>query len=142
MIRYDKGDHSRVALYRDTGSRRRWEFVGNELFPGPMIGGKIEAPGAFALLADHDPPVIRNVTPGRGESTRNKRPTIRFEMFDILSGIGSDADVTLTIEGEAVVSDKGFQFAGRYLYINDEIQYLTPYVTFPGSLISMERVER
>jgi len=99
MIRYDKGDHSRVALYRDTGSRRRWEFVGNELFPGPMIGGKIEAPGAFALLADHDPPVIRNVTPGRGESTRNKRPTIRFEMFDILSGIGSDADVTLTIDG-------------------------------------------
>lgn len=98
-IRHDgTADASRIALYRRRGPGR-WDFVGNHLQPGPMIGGKIDWPGEFALLADHDPPVIRHVTPGRGESTRNKRPTIRFEMFDNLSGIGSDADVQMTIDG-------------------------------------------
>ena len=63
-------------------------------------------------------------------------PTSEGELREANSPVFSD--VTLTIEGEAIVSDKGYQFDGRYLYINDEISYLTPVTHFLGMVISME----
>lgn len=50
-------------------------------------------------------------------------------------------DVRLTIEGECVVSDAGYSFGGTYLYVNNEIKYLTPYTLFNGVIISIEVVE-
>lgn len=98
MIRHEgPGDPAKTGLYRRRGGD--WVWIGNDRTDGGMIGGKIDWPGEFALLSDAEPPVIRNVVPGRGETIRNKRPWIRFETFDNLSGIGSDEDVMLTIDG-------------------------------------------
>lgn len=49
-------------------------------------------------------------------------------------------DVRLTIEGECVVSDAGYSFGGTYLYVNNEIKYLTPYTLFSGIITSIETV--
>ncbi len=47
-------------------------------------------------------------------------------------------DVFLVIEGEADVSENGYAFDGTYVYINDQIVYLTPTVSFFGIVTSME----
>ena len=73
-------------------------------------------------------------------ASRTSAPTSEGELLAAESPVFSD--VTLTVEGEAVVSDNGYQFAGRYLYINEEIQYLTPMITFKGIIASMEVSEQ
>lgn len=49
-------------------------------------------------------------------------------------------DVVLTLEGEAVVSDAGYEFDGTFQYINEELVFLTPYTQFLGFITSMEQV--
>jgi hypothetical protein len=100
-------DSEHVALYRYRSSGSDWEFVGMEHSSGwpaaAGITGKIESPGTFALLSDRTPPTIRNVTPARGEPVRDQQPVIRFTLTDDLSGIGSDADIRLAIDGQWTV---------------------------------------
>jgi hypothetical protein len=94
-------DSQHVALYRYRSQSGDWEFVGMELSPDrQMITGKIESPGTFALLSDRTPPTIRNVTPAKGEPTRERQPVVRFTLTDDLSGIGSDSDIRLLIDGQ------------------------------------------
>lgn len=93
-------DANRLAIYGYRPDRNSWSYEGAERDDGARtIACDIGAPGIFAVLADTKPPVIREVRPGRGEQTKNSRPWIRFEMFDDLAGIGSDADVLMTIDG-------------------------------------------
>lgn len=47
-------------------------------------------------------------------------------------------DVFLVIEGEAEVSESGYAFNGTNVYINDQIVYLTPTISFFGIVTSME----
>lgn len=97
------GSTRRTALYRFVENRNDWSFVGADSDPATSrISGEIDYPGVFVLLEDDTNPVIRDVKPKRGSRTRNRRPTIRFTMFDDLSGIASDADVVLTIDGDWV----------------------------------------
>jgi hypothetical protein len=104
-ISYAETAHGSVALgvYRFRGSRRGWEFAGSTIdSDNHTITATISRPGLFALVADTVPPTIRHVKPGRGQRISNRRPTIRFNLFDDLSGIGSDEDIVLTIEGQWV----------------------------------------
>jgi len=93
----------RAGIYRYRRDRNTWSYITTERNPSTgTLSGDIDYPGAFAVLVDDDPPTIRKVRPARGSKIANRRPVIRFEMFDDLSGIGSDADVVLTIDGEWV----------------------------------------
>jgi hypothetical protein len=94
----------RLAIYRYDPRGHDWVFEGAKRDPASeFITAECNLAGQFALLADRQPPTIRDVEPGRGERTRDRRPLIQFEMFDDLSGIGSDADVIMTIDGEWTV---------------------------------------
>jgi hypothetical protein len=80
-----------------------WWFEGNEQEEDwNAIGAMIKGPGSFAILADQAKPVIANVTPGKGQKVTERRPQIRFEVTDNLSGIGSDKDLQLSIDGKWV----------------------------------------
>ena len=93
----------RTGVYRYRDNRNAWSFIGAKYDrETDQIIADIDYPGVFALLEDDTAPVIRDVKPGRGARTSNRRPTIRFTMFDTLSGIGSDEDVVLTIDGHWV----------------------------------------
>lgn len=94
-------DTKHLAIYGYRSDRNSWSYEGADREEGAnTIACEIGAPGIFAVLADTKPPVIRDVVPGRGKRTKATRPWIRFEMFDDLAGIGSDADVLMTIDGE------------------------------------------
>lgn len=83
--------------------------------------------------------LVGTITDVRVEPSKTAAPTSEGDLKEARSPIFSD--VWLTVEGEAVISDAGAQFSGRYLYVNDEIVYLTPYVTFKGFITSIEPAE-
>ncbi|HEX9751438.1 MAG TPA: M23 family metallopeptidase [candidate division Zixibacteria bacterium] len=88
-----------LAVYRYRGSARGWSFEGCDPNTAAReIRAPIQLPGIFALLSDTVSPTIAHVTPGRGSRSRDTRPLIGFELDDDRSGIGSDQDVTLTID--------------------------------------------
>ena len=94
-------DMERLAVYRYRPDQNSWVYEGGERdSAGAVITAEVSAPGIFALLADRNAPSIQGVKPGKGETTTDRQPAIRFEMSDDLAGIGSDADVLLTIDGE------------------------------------------
>ena len=97
-------DSDRVAIYRYQPQSNDWDFVGAETGADEQsITARIESPGAFALLSDRTPPSITSFTPRKGVPTRDKQPMIRFTLGDDLSGIGSDADIRLTVDGQWTV---------------------------------------
>ncbi|MBN2848987.1 MAG: DUF4330 domain-containing protein [Coriobacteriia bacterium] len=50
------------------------------------------------------------------------------------------SDIRLTVRGEAVVSESGYRFGSQYVYVNNDIKYLTPFVQFSGILTRMQAV--
>ena len=96
-----KVDVEKLAIYRN--HKGSWSFEGKEREKDwSALSATLKSAGSFAILADQKPPVIANVTPAKGSSLRDARPTIRFEVSDNLSGIGSDEDLQLTIDGQWV----------------------------------------
>jgi len=61
--------------------------------------------GAFTLLKDDEAPRISQITPGDGKTVPGARPKVRFALSDNLSGIGSDQQLTILIDGEWVIPE-------------------------------------
>lgn len=80
--------------------------------------------------------VVGTIADVRVEPSKTAAPTSEGDLKEARSPIFSD--VWLTVDGQAVLSEKGAQFAGQFLYVNDEIVYLTPYVSFKGFITSIE----
>ncbi|HWO56805.1 MAG TPA: M23 family metallopeptidase [bacterium] len=90
----------KLAIYRAGGG---WSFEGRQVDTlHRALVATIRSAGTFAILADRTAPVIANVTPTGKSSLKERRPTIRFEVSDNLSGIGSDEDLRLTVDGRWV----------------------------------------
>lgn len=97
----DAAHPERLAIYSYRPDNNGWSHVGGEDHrTADSISCDIGSPGIFAVLSDSKPPTIQDVQPGKGAPSKDSRPWIRFAMFDDLSGIGSDADVLMTIDGE------------------------------------------
>jgi hypothetical protein len=90
----------KLAIYRAGGG---WSFEGRQIDTlHRALAATIRSAGTFAILADRTAPVIAKVTPTGESSLKERRPTIRFEVSDNLSGIGSDEDLRLTVDGQWV----------------------------------------
>lgn len=91
----------KLAIYRNRNGS--WSLEGREREADwAALRASIKSAGSFAILADQKPPVISNISPGKGATLHEARPAIRFEVSDNLSGISSDEDLQLTIDGEWV----------------------------------------
>jgi hypothetical protein len=87
----------KLGIYRRQGAH--WAFEGNDAEKDwRALTATIRSAGAFAILADRHAPVISNVIPGKDAVIRDSRPTIRFDVTDGLSGIGSEDDLQMTID--------------------------------------------
>jgi hypothetical protein len=91
----------KLAIYRGFGGS--WSFEGQEREKGWLaLRATIKSVGSFAILADQTAPVIADVTPGKDAVIAHRRPTIRFQASDNLSGIGSEEDLQMIIDGRWV----------------------------------------
>jgi len=94
----------KLGIYR-LGRKNEWEFIGN-LFgeSGGTIAGSIRDFSDYAVLEDAIPPEIRNVFPPDGARIRNPTPRIRFNIYDVGSGIVEEG-IELRVNGIRTISE-------------------------------------
>jgi hypothetical protein len=93
-----------VALYRRAPGKE-WEYIGRETGPGGSIGGKTRELGEFALLRDTEPPLAAFLNPATGARLTLRTPLLKASLHDPLSGIGSEENYCMLLDGERVIAE-------------------------------------
>lgn len=95
-----------LALYALSTDRKGWEYLGRDVDPaGKFMTAQVWSLGPYALVADTKPPKISRVIPGKGSKTSARRPEITFRIVDNLSGIDSDKDIEILLDGEWLIPE-------------------------------------
>jgi hypothetical protein len=77
-----------------------WKLIGQDRdTTNKTMSGKVRYFSTYALLEDTTPPLIKKVDPYPGKKTKQRKPKIEAMVRDDLSGIGSDLDILVTIDG-------------------------------------------
>ena len=93
-------------------------FIANDFDSLGRVGGAIRSFGTYRVLADSAGPLISHISPGDGAVVKSARPQISFRMKDELAGFDSDTLLTVTLDGEYLVSeyDVDNEIVYSYLY--------------------------
>jgi len=95
-----------LALYALRNDREDWLFLGRDVDADEkFMSARVWSFGPYALVADTEPPKISKVIPGKGSKTKNRRPEITFKLEDNLSGIGSDQDIEIILDGDWLIPE-------------------------------------
>jgi len=106
-LKYPQGrcDPHKLGLYELMGEKS-WRFVGQELDTlNRAMEGEVRYLSAYALLEDTLPPKVRKVSISEGKRIKSRRPKITAVLKDDLSGIGSDQDVLIQLDGEWMIPE-------------------------------------
>lgn len=94
---------TQVALYRRSGSG--WSYIGGDPRPDGSIGGASRELGEFALVRDAEPPALAFVKPAAGQRLSLRTPLIKASLHDALSGIGSETQWQMRLDGQLVIAE-------------------------------------
>jgi len=84
----------------------KWSFTGSTVDTiENTISTSITSFGLFGILEDSEPPEISRIIPSDGSSVSTDKPLIRIYLKDELSGIGSDEDIAVYLDGEKVIAE-------------------------------------
>ncbi|KPL03332.1 MAG: hypothetical protein AMJ73_07470, partial [candidate division Zixibacteria bacterium SM1_73] len=98
-------DPQKLALYELTDAGW-WRSIGHDLdSTNKIVSGKVRYFSSYALLEDTKPPVIEKIYPYNGKKFEQRKPEIKAIVKDDLSGIGSDLDILITIDGEWMIPE-------------------------------------
>jgi len=98
-------DPQKLGLYELTDAGW-WRPIGQDLdTTNKMVSGKVRYFSTYALLEDTKPPVIKKVSPYNGKKIKHRKPKIKAIIKDDLSGIASDLDILITIDGEWMIPE-------------------------------------
>jgi len=115
-------DPQKLGLYELTEGGW-WRPIGQDLDTiNKKVSGEVRYFSTYALLEDTNPPVIKKVYPYDGKKFKQRKPEIKAVVGDDLSGIGSDLDIQVTIDGEWMIPE-----------YDPETNVLTTRPTFPLS---------
>jgi len=106
-LKYAAGDcdPQKLGLYELTEGGW-WKLIGQDLdTTSKTVSGKVRYFSTYALLEDTTPPLIKKVDPYPGKKTKQRKPMIKAVVKDDLSGIGSDLDVLITIDGKWMIAE-------------------------------------
>ena len=96
---------SRLGLYELAG-KESWRFLGQELDTlKRSVAAEVRYLSRYALLEDTQPPRIKWLSISAGKRIRAKRPKITATLDDDLSGIVSDEQVVVEIDGEWMIPE-------------------------------------
>ncbi len=83
-----------------------WAFVGNRRDSGAgTVAADVKGFGTFAVVADTVAPDVKILWPRPNERTTRRRLTIRVRVSDDLSGIGSEDDFQVLLDGEKQIAE-------------------------------------
>jgi hypothetical protein len=98
-------DPRRLGLYELIGENS-WRFVGQELDSlNRSVAGEVRYLSTYGLLEDTLSPKVNAVSISTGKRIKAKRPKITAIIKDDLSGIGSDEQVVVEIDGEWMIPE-------------------------------------
>ena len=106
-LRYPQGDCNphKLGLYELMGEKS-WRFVDQELDTlNRTVGGKVRYLSIYALFEDTLPPKVSKVSISSGKRIKGGKPRITAVVKDDLSGIGSDQDILIEIDGEWMIPE-------------------------------------
>jgi len=114
--------HSKTGLYEYTvGS---FKFTGQEIDTvSNFISGRVRSLSTYTLLEDLNPPVIKKVYPKPGQKVKGKNLVISAWIKDDLSGIGSDQDIEVLLDGEWLIPEYDPE---RFILISKPFRILSP----------------
>jgi len=104
----------------------------------PEIGSSFEA-GQPVRVKDTGT-LLGEITDVRIEQSVSAIPDAQGELHAAESPVL--VDIWLTVRGQATVSDAGYRFGSEYVYVNNDIRYLTPLAQFAGIITEMQVVGR
>lgn len=81
-----------------------WLWI-NPSFQNDWLAAKSSRLGTFALLTDSEPPRISNVNPSDGSSISSSFPKISCNITDNLSGIESDENISISLDGKWLIPE-------------------------------------
>jgi len=83
-----------------------WKLIGQDQdTTNKTVSGKVRYFSTYALLEDTKSPLIKKVDPYPEKKTKQRKPKIEAIVRDDLSGIGSDLDVLVTIDGKWMIPE-------------------------------------
>jgi hypothetical protein len=106
-LKYPEGgcNPQKLGLYELTEGGW-WRSIGMDLdTANKTVSGKVRYFSTYALLEDTQPPLIKGVDPYDGKKIRQRKPKIKALVRDDLSGVGSDQDILITIDGEWMIPE-------------------------------------
>lgn len=84
----------------------RWVFIDNQHdISSNSISAKVLSFEDFALIRDEEPPEVTHIRPGNNARLRNKMPLISVRVRDRLSGIKSEKDLEIRLDGKRVIAE-------------------------------------
>lgn len=93
-----------LGIYYWTG-RGKWVFIDNRHdVSARSISAKVLSFEKFALIRDDEPPVISRIRPANNVRIRNSRPQISVSVLDKLSGIASEVDLEIRLDGKRLIA--------------------------------------
>jgi hypothetical protein len=119
---YD-GERSKLGIY-EVVAEGDFEFLGNQLNEETKtISAKIDYFAAFALLEDSDPPRLSRLYPSSGSSLTDRTPRIFAQLKDDLSGIVSEDDIEVTIDGIWVPAEYDYEAEHLFYQVRSPLKY-------------------
>jgi hypothetical protein len=96
--------NERIAVYRRSRSGK-WGYLDRlSSDDGLAVGARVKSLGTFVLLEDGIEPLIWRVRPRDGATIQQGRPVLSAKVRDTGSGIGSELDVILKLDGQRLIS--------------------------------------
>ncbi len=87
------------------GSRGRWIFIDNQLDEkAQVVSAKVLSFEDFTLIRDEIAPEISQVRPASNARLRNRTPLISATVRDRLSGIRSEKDLEIRLDGKRIIA--------------------------------------
>lgn len=119
---YD-GERSKLGIY-EVVKEGDFEFLGNRLDEEmKTISAKIDYFAAFVLLEDSDPPRLSRLYPSSGSTLKDRTPRIFAQLKDDLSGIVSEDDIEVTIDGVWVPAEYDYEAEHLFYQVRSSLKY-------------------
>ncbi|MFC1724508.1 M23 family metallopeptidase [candidate division KSB1 bacterium] len=97
---------SKLGVFSFNSEKEDWNFVSQEIDSlNGLVTGRINKFGELALLIDDRPPDIYRFSPRDGQKIFNRKPLIRASVKDDLSGIGSNCQTDIYLDGKKLIAE-------------------------------------
>ncbi len=96
----------KLGIYYKDLRKGKWIFIDNSFDLGAgSMSAKILSFEQFALIRDGEPPEITRIRPGRNVRLKNRNPRISLNIQDTLSGIKSEEDIEIRLNGRRLIGE-------------------------------------